>query len=204
MRDDAFALPWVPEFLHKRGGLLLSLGQFNQWVASQLLASGFVQIWPGTPVAEPLFADRAVAGLRLADQGVSKQGEPAEGYMPGMDVQARLTVVGDGAVGAVGQAIDEVLGTPKGHARRDWALGMKFLIELPEAAAGEDAGQSWSRERSGTRLGILSRRSSASSTPIPTGWYQWGLLCRRGCTIRRGQRIDTCSTSFSIRRCGAI
>ncbi|MGB6783542.1 MAG: hypothetical protein WBE36_15885, partial [Terracidiphilus sp.] len=132
VRDYAFALPWIPGFLHKRGGLLLSLGQFNQWVASQLLSSGFVQIWPGTPVAEPLFTDRAVAGLRLADQGVNKQGAPAEGYLPGMDVQARLTVVGDGAVGAIGQAIDEILGTPKGHARRDWALGMKFLIELPE------------------------------------------------------------------------
>ncbi len=135
VRDHAFALPWIPAFLHKRGGLLLSLGQFNQWVASQLLSSGFVQIWPGTPVAEPLFTDRAVAGLRLADQGVNKQGAPAEGYLPGMDVQARLTVVGDGAVGAIGQAIDEVLGTPKGHSRRDWALGMKFLIELPDPSS---------------------------------------------------------------------
>ena len=70
VRDHAFSLPWVPGFLHKRGGLLLSLGQFNQWVASQLLSSGFVQIWPGTPVAAPLFTDRAVAGVRLADQGV--------------------------------------------------------------------------------------------------------------------------------------
>ncbi|HUY94135.1 MAG TPA: hypothetical protein VMU71_02510 [Terracidiphilus sp.] len=133
VRDHAFSLPWIPGFLHKRGGLLLSLGQFNQWVASQILSSGFVQIWPGTPVAEPLISDHAVAGLRLADQGVNKQGAPAEGYLPGMDVQARLTVVGDGAVGAIGQTIDDVLGRPKGHARRDWALGMKFVVELPEA-----------------------------------------------------------------------
>lgn len=132
VRDYAFELPWTPGFLHKRGGMLLSLGQFNQWVAAQLLSSGFVQIWPGTPVAEPLFTNLAVAGLRLADQGVDKHGTPAEAYMPGMDVQARLTVVGDGAVGAIGQAIDDVLGTPKGHARRDWALGMKFVVELPE------------------------------------------------------------------------
>jgi electron-transferring-flavoprotein dehydrogenase len=136
VHDHAIALPWIPSFLHKRGGLLLSLGQFNQWVASQILSSGLVQIWPGTPVAEPLFTDRAVAGVRLTDQGVDKKGAPAEGYLPGMDVQARLTVVGDGAVGAIGQAIDEVLGTPKGHARRDWALGMKFLIELPEQSGG--------------------------------------------------------------------
>lgn len=134
VRDHAIELPWTPGFLHKQGGLLLSLGQFNQWVATQLLSSGFVQIWPGTPVAEPLFTGQAVAGLRLADQGVDKHGAPEDGFLPGMDVQARLTVVGDGAVGAIGQAIDEILGRPKGHARSDWALGMKFVIELPEQA----------------------------------------------------------------------
>ncbi len=78
-----------------------------------------------------MFANRTVTGLRLADQGVDKHGAPAEGYMPGMDVCARLTVVGDGSVGAVGQAIDQRLGIPEGHARRDWAMGMKFVIELP-------------------------------------------------------------------------
>ncbi len=49
-----------------------------------------------------------------------------------MDVRALLTVVGDGPVGAVSQAIDEKFGMPAGHNHRDWALGMKFVIELPE------------------------------------------------------------------------
>jgi len=138
LKDDAFELPWTPAFLQKHSGLVLSIGQFNQWVGSQLVASGFVQIWPGTPVSGPIFAgnpgqtNRAVAGLRLADQGVDKHGIPAEGYMPGMDVRARLTVVGDGPVGAVGQKLDERFGLPAGHVRREWALGMKFVIELPD------------------------------------------------------------------------
>ena len=138
LRDAAFELPFTPAFLHKHGGLVLSIGQFNQWVGSQLMASGFVQIWPGMPVASPVFpessdpATRAVAGLRLADQGVDKLGAPADSYMPGMDVRARLTVVGDGPVGAVGQKLDERFGLPPGHARREWALGMKFVIELSQ------------------------------------------------------------------------
>ncbi len=84
---------------------------------------GLVQIWPGTPVKEPLFTNRTVTGLRLADQGVDKQGAPADGFMAGMDVHARLTVVGDGPVGALGQAIDDRMGMPSGHARREWAMG---------------------------------------------------------------------------------
>ena len=136
VRDHAFILPWTPAFLNKHGGLVLGIGQFNQWVGSQLMATGLVQIWPGTPVSAPIFSEnsdsKTVVGLRLADQGVDKSGAPTDGFMAGMDVRAQLTVVGDGPVGAVGQAIDDKLGLPPGHAHREWALGMKFVIELPE------------------------------------------------------------------------
>ena len=148
VKDHAFELPWTPAFLHKHGGLVLSIGQFNQWVGSKLMAGGLAQIWPGTPVSGPIFdgnngkVKRTVLGLRLADQGVDKHGVPADGYMPGMDVRARLTVVGDGPVGAVGQKLDERFGLPAGNARREWALGMKMVIELAEDSELE-AGTVW-------------------------------------------------------------
>jgi electron-transferring-flavoprotein dehydrogenase len=142
VRDHAFDLPWTPAFLRKHGGLVMSIGQFNQWVGAQLMASGLVQIWPGTPVSAPIFsgtnakhvlAEETVLGLRLSDQGVDRSGVPADGFMAGMDVRAELTVVGDGPVGAVGHAIDRRLGLPTSHARREWALGMKMVIELPKS-----------------------------------------------------------------------
>jgi len=132
IKDHAFELPWTPGFLNKHDGLVMSIGQFNQWVGAQLMESGLVQVWPGMPVSGPLFADRAVTGLRLVDQGVDKNGAQTDGFMAGMDVRAQLTVVGDGPVGAVGQALDQRLGLPEGHARREWAVGMKMVIELPE------------------------------------------------------------------------
>jgi electron-transferring-flavoprotein dehydrogenase len=132
LRHDALELPYVPPFLHKQDGFVFSIGQLNQWVSEQLMASGTVQLWPGTPVAEPLLEGEQVVGVRLADQGVSKSGEPEPGYMPGLDVKARLTVVGDGPVGAVGRALDERLGLPEGHHQREWAVGCKMVIDLPE------------------------------------------------------------------------
>jgi electron-transferring-flavoprotein dehydrogenase len=132
VHDHAFELPWTPAFLHKHGGLILSIGQFNQWVGSQLMSSGLVQIWPGSPVARPLISENKVEGVRLADQGVDKFGAPSDGFMPGMDVRAQLTVVGDGPVGSISQIIDWELGLPSGHAHNEWALGMKMVIELPE------------------------------------------------------------------------
>lgn len=130
VEQHAVELPYTPEFLHKKGGLVLSIGQFNQWVGSQLMASGAVQIWPGTPAAEPLIENEAVVGIRLIDQGTDKQGNPDAGYMPGMDIRAALTVVGDGPVGAIGRKIDAHFGMPAGRERHDWAVGMKFVIDL--------------------------------------------------------------------------
>jgi electron-transferring-flavoprotein dehydrogenase len=132
LKHDAFELPYTPPFMRKHDGLVLSLGQFNQWVSDQVAASGMVQIWPGMPVAEPLIEGDAVTGVRLADQGTDLQGRPDAGFTSGMDLRAALTVVGDGPVGAVGRKIDAQIGMPRGHQSREWALGMKMVIELRE------------------------------------------------------------------------
>lgn len=130
-QDEALELPFTPAFLRKEGGVVLSLGQFLQWVGQQILMTGTVQIWPGTPVAAPLIEDGQVAGVRLIDQGVDRLGNPTEGYLAGMDIRAGLTVVADGPLGPVGRKIDEVFGVPPGHKAEDWAIGMKFVIEVP-------------------------------------------------------------------------
>jgi len=62
VRHDALELPFTPGFLHKKDGLVLSIGQFNQWVGAQLMSSGTVQIWPGMPVSEALIEDGKVRG----------------------------------------------------------------------------------------------------------------------------------------------
>ena len=144
-RLEAYEVPYCPAFLHKKDGLVMSLGQFNQWVGAQVLASGLVQIWPSTPVAMPLIEPQSggsggslrVAGIRLADQGVDRQGNADANFMPGTDIRAALTVIGDGPVGPVGRQIDERFGMPPGHARDEWAVGMKFVVDLPERSTLE-------------------------------------------------------------------
>jgi electron-transferring-flavoprotein dehydrogenase len=159
VENCALNLPWTPSFLHKHDGMILSMGQFMQWVGAQVQSTGTVQIWPGTPVAEVLIengdsttergqpcprvspGDEAtrgqgcprskVIGVRLLDQGVDKKGNPSDGFTPGMDIHAALTVVGDGPVGAIGQQLDAQFGLPNGNHTRDWAVGMKFVVDLP-------------------------------------------------------------------------
>ena len=160
VENHALNLPWTPSFLHKHDGMILSMGQFMQWVGAQVQSPGTVQIWPGTPVAEaliekgteshaPLTRPSAtlspsdgerdgvrgrskVVGVRLLDQGVDKKGNPSDGFTPGMDIHAALTVVADGPIGPIGRQLDEVFGLPENHHTRDWAVGMKFVVDLPE------------------------------------------------------------------------
>ena len=131
---EALDLPYTPDFLHKKGGLVLSIGQFTQWVGQQLMASGVVQVWPGTPVSQALIEEDKVVGVRLVDQGTDRAGNPDAGFMPGMDIRASLTVVGDGPFGPVGRQLDEHFGMPPGHHSRDWAVGSKMVIDLPETS----------------------------------------------------------------------
>jgi len=132
-KRKARELPFTPPFMDKRGGLVLNMGAFTGWAAQKVMETG-VQIWPGTPVAEPLFDGERVVGVRLADQGVAKDGSPVEGaYMPGMDVKAALTVVADGPVGAVGRKLNAKRGLPSGHHQYDWGVGMKAVVRLSEA-----------------------------------------------------------------------
>lgn len=130
VKHNALELPFTPSFLHKKDGLVLSIGQFNQWVGSHVLSSGTVQIWPGMPVSAALIGDQKVLGVRMLDQGVDRAGDPDAGFTPGMDIHAALTVVGDGPVGAVSRDIDRRIGMPVGNEVREWAVGMKFVIEL--------------------------------------------------------------------------
>ncbi|MCU0247360.1 MAG: 4Fe-4S ferredoxin [Bryobacter sp.] len=120
-KDSAFEAPFTPDFLKKHDGYIFSLGQFNQWVGQQVMMTGLAQIWPATPVAEPLVEEGRVGGVVLAQDG--------------SEVRSALTVVADGPVGPVGRRLDEIFGMPEGHERDEWAVGMKMVIDLPEACA---------------------------------------------------------------------
>ncbi len=130
--EQAVQLPFIPKFLRKDDGLLFSIGQLNQWVGSQLMGTGLVQLWPAMPVSEPLIEKDRVVGVRLADQGTDKHGKAADGYMPGMDIHAALTVVADGPIGPVGKKLDEHFGVPEGYQAEQWAVGVKMVVDLPE------------------------------------------------------------------------
>ncbi len=90
LKDNSFRLPWTPAFLNKHGGLLLSIGQFNQWVGAQLMAEGLVQIWPGTPVkVHHSLTERPSPACASPIKASTSMANPSDGFMPGMDIHAQ-------------------------------------------------------------------------------------------------------------------
>ena len=85
VENHALNLPWTPSFLHKHNGMILSMGQFMQWVGAQVQSTGTVQIWPGTPVAEVLLEQEkvSVANADKVAQASSPAGSPGVSPAPG-------------------------------------------------------------------------------------------------------------------------
>ncbi len=86
-------------------------------------------------MAEPLIEDDRVVGVRLVDQGV----EPKAVRGP---VTCRAWISGPRSPWSAtarsarsGSKLDEHFGLPEGHHQHDWAVGMKFVVELPEDCA---------------------------------------------------------------------
>ena len=91
-------LPLPPQ-MNNHGNFIVSLGAMCAWLAPQAEALG-VEIYPGFAAAEPLFDEHgAVAGVRIGDMGVAKDGSHKAGYTQGIDIRAKLTVLGEGARG---------------------------------------------------------------------------------------------------------
>ncbi len=129
-RTGSFALP-VPPMLHNHGNFIISLGQLTPWLAQTAESLG-VDVFPGFAAAEPLFNDdQSVAGVRLGDMGVEKDGKPGPNYTPGPEIRARTTVIAEGARGSIAKQLIRRFGLDAHSCPQSYGLGMKELWQLP-------------------------------------------------------------------------
>jgi electron-transferring-flavoprotein dehydrogenase len=130
-RTGSVPLP-IPPHLHNHGNFIISLGQLTPWLAQKAEALG-VDVFPGFAAAEPLFnADESVAGVRLGDMGVEKDGSPGPNYTPGPEIRARTTVIAEGARGSIAKQLIRRFGLDARSCPQSYGLGLKELWQLPE------------------------------------------------------------------------
>jgi electron-transferring-flavoprotein dehydrogenase len=77
-----------------------------RWLGDRAEALG-INIFAGFDGKEILLADDGitVTGVRTGDKGLDKDGNPKPNFEPGIDLQAKITVLGEGARGSLMKAL---------------------------------------------------------------------------------------------------
>lgn len=128
----AFRLPITPPPLRNHGAFVASLGQVVRWLGDLCEANG-VEVYAGFPAAELLFDGDTVIGARIADVGRGRDGNPKVNFEPGMDVLAKVTLLGEGPCGTLAGQAARHLDLCRHSQPQLYALGVKEIWK----AAGE-------------------------------------------------------------------
>ncbi|MFC6439961.1 electron transfer flavoprotein-ubiquinone oxidoreductase [Bowmanella sp. JS7-9] len=122
----------TPHTMHNQGNYIMSMGNMCRWLAQQAEALG-VEIFPGFAAAEVFYNDDgAVGGVITGDMGVGADGEPKDGFMPGMILKAKYTIFAEGCRGHLGKQLMAQFELNKNTAQpQHYAIGFKEIWDIP-------------------------------------------------------------------------
>ncbi len=128
-----YRIPLIPRYMHNKGFLIISLSKFTKWLGNIAENLG-VNIFPGFAGKEVLYAkdQRTIIGVRTGDKGLDKDGRPKGNFEPGIDLMAKVTVLGEGARGSLTKDISQKLNPFAGKMPQVFESGIKEVIQLPE------------------------------------------------------------------------
>ena len=128
----AIRSPITPPPLRNHGYYIVSLNKLTAWLGEQCEAAG-VNIFPEFPGAEMLYDKKdAVVGVRTGDKGINKEGKRRANFEPGVDLLAKVTVLGEGPRGSLTKQLSQRLNLNDGREPQVYSLGVKELWELPD------------------------------------------------------------------------
>ncbi|MGE3466964.1 MAG: 4Fe-4S dicluster domain-containing protein [Pyrinomonadaceae bacterium] len=127
-----FNAPIVPPPLKNKGKYIVSLSKVCEWLGEKCEEAG-INIFPEFPASEVLYDQNdAVVGVRTGDKGIDKEGKKKANFEPGVDLLAKVTVLGEGSRGSLAKQLTARLGLDQGKEPQVFSLGVKELWEVPE------------------------------------------------------------------------
>ena len=128
----AIKSPVTPPPLKNHGYYIVSLNRLTAWLGEKCEEAG-INIFPEFPGAEMLYDEQdRVIGVRTGDRGINKEGKPKANYEPGVDLHAKVTVLGEGPRGSLTKQLTQRLNLNEGREPQVYSLGIKELWELPD------------------------------------------------------------------------
>jgi len=134
--SDAIAAPFIPPALDDTGDPILSLAQVVRWMAGEAEKCG-VDLFPGFPGVSLLVDKGAVVGVRTGDKGINKHGQPKANFEAGVDIRAKVTILGEGPRGHLTRELVSKFNLAAGRAPQVYATGVKEIWQLPAGAVAE-------------------------------------------------------------------
>ncbi|MDE2763344.1 MAG: electron-transfer flavoprotein:ubiquinone oxidoreductase [Gemmatimonadota bacterium] len=120
----------APPTMRNHGNHIASICEVVRWLGERAEELG-VMILPGFPADALLVEGDAVTGVRTAPRGLGRDGRPGGGgYMPPVDVAARVTVLSEGTRGTLTQAYLEWQHVRSANPQI-YSLGVKELWQVP-------------------------------------------------------------------------
>ena len=123
--------PITPPPLNNHGNYVISISKFIEWFAQVVEEKG-VDIFPGFAGTEVLYDGDRVMGVRTGDKGIGPDGEKKANFEPGIDLQAKVTVFGEGSRGNLTKTLIKKYHLDEGKNPPSYVVGVKEVWEIPE------------------------------------------------------------------------
>ncbi len=126
----------MPPLMSNHGNFIISLGDLCRWLGSEAEALG-VEVFPGFAAVETLHNEAgAVTGVATGDMGIARDGSQRSGYQRGMALEAKYTLVAEGARGSLSKGLIARYGLAREPQK--FGIGIKELwqVELAKHQPG--------------------------------------------------------------------
>ncbi len=130
--NRAIQAPITPPPLKNHGYVMVSLSKMTEWLGQKCEEAG-INIFPEFPGADILYDEHdRVIGVRTGDKGIDREGHKKPNFEPGVDLLAKVTVLGEGSRGSLAKKVIQRLGLDTGKEPQVFSLGIKELWEVPD------------------------------------------------------------------------
>ena len=121
----------MPPMLHNHGMYIGSLGSVTRWMAQQAEALG-VEIYPGFAASDLTYReDGSIKGVVAGVMGIEKNGEPGPNYSPGMELNGKYVLIGEGVRGSLAKRLIRDFKLDKDSQPQKYGIGIKELWQVP-------------------------------------------------------------------------
>ena len=130
-RAKRIRMPTPPQ-MNNHGNFIISVGNLSAYLGTKAESLG-CDVFAGFAASAPLFDESgAVAGVRIGDMGLDRDGAPGENFAPGPEIRARTTIIAEGCRGSVAKILINRFRLDAGKSPQTYGLGFKELWQLPE------------------------------------------------------------------------